>query len=465
MKLQILIISLLLSIQVKSETLNFETYKAQVLEKDVKTQSIKLQYEASQKTVQQSDFMTSVNVFANAGYLDDQRPTTNPGFQGNRTEVNTLGVGLQQQTEYGLKWSLSQNIQKTNIENANPAAIPVPKYYDTFPKLELSLPLWRNWLGAETQSDQKQLLMQSELQQKKLEMDWINQQAEIELNYFRLLSRREAYQIQFDSLTRAQKILQWSQSRYARNLIDEGDLVQAQAAVKARELDVATAKTDLLVASRIFNQMRGRESDEVNETLVQQEIPLQKLKLKSSEKRERLDSVLLKYQIEQQKSLALAQKEKLKPSLDLQVQAWTQGRGATFTSSEARTFGDEDYLFVGVGFSMPLDQIKASRVRQGYSDLKEAQDKAEQSRLLQLGTTWSETVNRADQIYNQVEILRELERLQKKKADSEREKLNRGRSTTFQVLSFEQDYFTARNRRIAIELEARQFIHSLALYK
>lgn len=464
-KKQIVLITLLVSQAVLAQTLSFSRFKEQVLEKDPKTQALQLQWQAAQRTVEQAELMTSVHVFANAAYLDDQQRKSNPGFQGDRTVGNTLGLGLQQQTPYGLKWSLSHNVQKTDIQNASTQAIPEPKYYENLPKLELSLPLWRNWLGEETQGDQKQLRMQSEIQAKKAEVDWINQESEIEMTYYRLLSRQEAYQIQQDSLERAEKILKWSQSRFDRNLIDEGDLVQSKAAVKARELDVATALTDLQVAARDFNQMRGLEGDKVVEKLQGSEIPMGRLALKASEQKQRLDLEIQKNQIEQLKAQSLAQKEKIKPSLDLQVQGWTQGRGLTYTSAAGRTFGDKDYLYVGLAFSMPLNQGKAARVRSGYSDLARVQDLQEQSRLSDVGLNWLETVDRADQIRKQIEILRELERLQKKKADSERDKLNRGRSTTFQVLSFEQDYFSARNRRIAVELEARQFINSLALYR
>jgi outer membrane protein TolC len=112
-----------------------------------------------------------------------------------------------------------------------------------------------------------------------------------------------------------------------------------------------------------------------------------------------------------------------------------------------------------------LDQVKTSQIRSGYAEMSQAQAQAEQSRLRDVGLTWSETVEKASQLKKQLEILRSLEVLQRKKADSERNKLNRGRSTTFQVLNFEQDYNSARNQRINLEFQARQFINSLALYK
>ena len=448
-----------------AQTLTLTDYKNQVLKNDPQTQSLRALFEANQKVKSQADLMTGVQVFADANLLDDQRTTVNPRFQGDRTAVNSLSVGLQQQTRYGLKWSLSQNFQKTKIENADSTAITQPEYNDAFPKLELSLPLWRNWLGSETQAEQDKSKLQLEAAAKQAEINWIQRQAEVEEVYFQLLSKKEVFDIQKDSLGRAEKIENWTQSRFQRNLVDEGDFFQAQAAVQARQLDVIKAEVDLKNAARIFNSLRNLESEQVSENLKNENLDLSRLKLNAFEKKERLDLQARQDQIQSQKSMALAEREKLKPSLDLQVQGYTQGRGNTYSAAERRTFQDEDYLFVGVGFSMPLDQVKTSQIRSGYSEISKAQEQAEQSRLRDVGLTWSETVEKANQLKKQVEILRTLEVLERKKADSERNKLNRGRSTTFQVLNFEQDYNSARNQRINLEFQARQFINSLALYK
>jgi len=450
---------------VLAQTLSLIEYKNQVLRKDPQTQSVKSLFEGNQKVMSQADLITDVQIFANTSLLDDQRPTVNPRFQGDRTSAQSLSLGLQQQTRYGLKWSLSQNYQKTKIDNADPVAITQPEFNDNFPKLELSLPLWRNWLGSETQAEQDRMKFQSQAAVKQAEMNWIQRQAEVEEIYFQLLSRKEVFTIQKDSLNRAEKIESWTKSRFQRNLVDEGDYFQAQAAVQARQLDLVKAEVDLKNAARIFNSLRNITSDEVSEVLRNEELNLNLLTLKASEKKERLDLQTQHDQILAQKNGALAEKEKLKPSLDLQVQGWTQGRGATYSAADRRTFQEEDYLFVGIGFSMPLDQIKTSGLRKGYSEISFAQNLAEQSRLRDVGLNWQDTVEKAQQLKKQVEILRTLEVLERKKADSERNKLNRGRSTTFQVLNFEQDYNSARNQRINLEFQARQFINSLALYK
>lgn len=454
-----------LMVALKSQALNLEEYKSQVMAHDPQTLAVLEQKKGAELVVEQADFLTGVNLFANGSYLDDQRPTTNPGFQGNRTAVNNLAVGVQQQTRLGLKWSLSQNVQKTKIENASSTAVPVPEYYDTFPKLELALPLWRNLLGRETSADQDRQKLQAQAQLKQAEINWIQRQSQIEETFYNLMSQQEAYEIQKDSLARAEKILDWSKGRVRRNLADEGDVYQSEAAVSARLIDLNNVETQLRIAARQFNALRGVQEEVVKEKLVGLNLNLNQLKLDRTLQKVRKD---LKAQSDLNLSnLASysAQKERNKPNLDLTVQAHTQGRGETYTRSQRNTFEDEDYLYVGLAFSMPLDQEKASNVRSGYDKLVESQSLLEKARLRDVGLTWQETVDQAEQLFKQLEILRNLEVIQRKNADSERGRLNRGRSTTFQVLSFEQEYNAVRAQRIQAEFRARQFLNQLSLFE
>lgn len=446
-----------------TQTLSLEEFKKQVMEKDPQTQAILEQKRGAELTVNQADFLTSVNLFATSTYLDDQRPTSNPTFQGSRTLVNGLSAGLQQQTRLGLKWALSQNVQKTEIEDA--ALIPQPKFYDAFPKLELAIPLWRNLLGNEISAEQDQLRFQARAQMKQADIAWIRQEALIEEAYYNLLSQQEAYEIQKDSLTRAQRILEWSRTRVQRNLSDETDLFQSQAAVASREIDLTAAETNLRSARRQFNAYRGVAGEDVPEKLVGSDIDLKKLKLDKNLQKIRKD---LKAQSDLNQSQAAAygaQKEKSKPNLDLTLQAQTNGRAATYTRAQKNTWEDQDYLYVGVNFSMPIDQLKASNVREGYTKLENSQRLIEKARLRDETLTWAETVDRAEQINKQLELLRHLEVVQRKNADSERNRLSRGRSTTFQVLTFEQNYNAVRAQRIQAEFQARQFINQLNLFE
>ncbi len=447
------------------QVLSLDAFKQQVLERDPETRSVFESRQGASLAQDSASLMTGVNLFANGTYVDDQRPTLNPSFQGMKSKVNGYSVGLQQQTRLGLKWALSQNVNRTEITGANAAFVPLPKYYDSFPKLELSMPLWRNALGKETAGEEDQLKFKARANAKQAEVAWIQRQSAIEEVFYRVLSQQESYEIQKDSLTRAERILNWTDGRVKRNLVDASDLYQAQAAVASRKLDIVNAETQLRDAGRQFNSLRGATGEEVTEKLVGKDIDLAKLKLARAESKLRMDTLAQKDLIQSNEALYRAQREKNKPSLDLTVQAYTQGRDAQASQAQDNTFKKTDYLYVGLNFVLPLDQSTASDARRGYAMLEKSQALLEQARLRDEKLTWSETADLAESLSKQLALYRELEVLQKKKADAERDRLNRGRSTTFQVLSFEQDYNMIRSQRIQTEFQARQFINSLALFE
>lgn len=448
-----------------AQSLSLEDYKNQVLEKDPETQAALERKKGAELSQDSASLLTSVSLFANSAYVDDQRPTTNPTFQGFKTKVNSYALGLQQQTKLGLKWSLSQNVSRTEIKGASAAFLPLPKYYDTYPKLELTMPLWRNLLGKETSGEVDQLRSQGKAMAKQAEIAWVQRQSAIEEAFYRVLSQQESFSIQKDSLNRANGILNWTDGRVKRNLVDASDLYQAQAAVASRKIDLLNAETQLKEASRTFNSLRGVQGDQVTEKLLGNEIDLQRLKIERAAVKLRKDTLAQKELNQSSEAGYRAQREKNKPSLDLTLQAYTQGRDAQYSRSQDETFKEQDYLYVGVNFVLPLDQSQASNSRNGFAALEKSQRLIEQARVRDQALTWEETADQAESLTKQLALLRELEVLQRKKADAERDRLNRGRSTTFQVLNFEQDYNMIRSQRIQTEFQARQFINSLSLFE
>ncbi len=459
------LIFIFLSQFARAQSLSLEDYKKQVLEKDPETQAVLERKNGFGLTQNSASLVTGVNLFANTVYTDDQRPTTNPSFQGLKTKVNSYTLGLQQQTRLGFKWALSQNLNRTEISGASSNFLPLSTYYDSFPKLELTMPLWRNFLGNETSGEVDQLRFQAQAEVQRAEMAWVQRQNEIEEAFYKVLSQQEFFEIQKDSLSRSEKILNWTDGRVRRNLVDASDLYQAQAAVASRKIDLIKAENQLREVSRVLNSLRGFAGEIVSEKLVGPEIDLMKLKIARSAFKIQKDTLAQKNINQSAEAAYRAQKEKNKPSLDLTLQAFTQGRDAQSLEAQDKTFKKQDYLYVGLNFVLPLDQVTASHARSGYALLEKSQKLKEQARMRDEKTTWEETVDQAEALSKQISLLRELEVLQKKKADAERDRLSRGRSTTFQVLNFEQDYSMIRSQRIQIEFQARQFINSLALFE
>ncbi|MEY4615219.1 MAG: hypothetical protein RJB66_179 [Pseudomonadota bacterium] len=431
---------------------------------DPSWKSAQMAKEGSIKTKNNSELLTSVNLIANSSYLSDGRPTVNPAFAGTKTINKSYAFGFQQKSLLGLSWSLTQNYSYTNIQNAT--LLPQPEYFDAYPKLELSIPLWRDWMGNEIQATKKQLAAQLKMQTLRNELSFIQKENEIKEAYINLATQQQNFEIQKDSLARAEKILGWAKSRFSRNLADQGDVYQIQALVAARKIDLVNAEMRLKEASRTFNAFLEKKEESVDFDLIMEDIDLKNLELSKSQHKQRMDLEIEKENINATEAGYQIQKEKNKPNINLNASYLRQGRDTEFGVAQSNVFREkkDSYMFA-VQFSMPIDIGNLNDSKQGYEQLQQSQVLAEKVRARTETLQWKNTVDQAEALASQLKIIYNLEVIQKNKANLEREKYNNGRSTTYQVLNFEQDYVNTRNQRINTERELRKFINSLSLFR
>lgn len=446
-----------------SQVILLKQYVEMAQSKDPSLQSAQVSMEGSRLIKNNARLLTGINFFTKGNILTDGRPTSAPSFQGDQTDVNAVAVGLQQQTSFGLAWTLSQNYQYTKIYNA--AVVPLPEYYDMYPKIELSLPLWRNWLGSETKATQVQAESQIRVQMLNSELSRVQKENEVKEAYYSLATQQKSFEIQKDSLRRAEKILNWARSRATRNLSDKSDVYQTQALVSARKLELMSAELKLKEAARVFNSFLEIDSDTVSYSLAPEEIDLQALELSKVQAKARLDLRLQKENLKSVESSYIVQREKNKPSLNVSMAYLKQGRDATVSGAQSKISEAKDYRLLTLTFNMPLDIGNMSDSQEGYGKLAEGQVLAEKASVRAESIQWKNTVNQAETLAQQLKIVRDLEVVQKNKADLERSKYNNGRSTTYQVLMFEQDYVNSRTQKINLELQVRKFLTSLDLYR
>lgn len=418
----------------------------------------------SEEILNSASLLTGLNLTAGVSYLSDGRPTVNPAFQGSKTLNSSYSVGLQQQTDFGLAWNLSQNFSYTKINDAS--LLQMPEYYDAYPKLELTLPLWRNWMGVETSSAKDSLSQQLKAQKLSAELNEIQKINEIKEAYYTYLTQIKNYEIQKDSLARAEKILSWAQSRVNRNLSDKSDLYQTQALVASRKLELISADNKKSEARRQFENFIPSEDRKSEYELSSDGPDVERLNTQKKEMKSRIDLILQKENLKASQANYLAQSEKNKPNLNLSMAVSRTGRDSTSSGAQSNmTAENKDYFLVAVNFVMPLDIGTWQDAKNGYQQLALSQRLSQESITKSEKITWQNMIEQCDVLSKQLLISKELEVIQKNKADLERSKYNNGRSTTYQVLNFEQDYMNARNQRINLELQIQKFVNSLDLYK
>jgi outer membrane protein TolC len=463
-KLEYILLVLIAALSAEAKKISLAEYLNAARQTDESAKAADKMKQGAALTKNAASEVTGVYVFSNLYKMNDGRPMTNP-MQGDRLLNDAWSVGLQQQTNLGLKWSLSQNFSYTKMENAS-SAIPLNEFYDSYPKLDLNFSLLRNFLGAETNSSVESIDSKVKIQSLSAETGSIQKENEIIETYYNYLTQKNNFEAQQNSIQRTERILTWTKTRVARNLSDETDLYQIEALLSARKVELISAQARLNEARRLFNKYLKNENEQQDYELTSSQLDTASLSIDYKPLRVRKDLEIQKLSWQSKKADYLAQKEKSKPVLDLQFSGVMQGRDAKLSEAQSRTFRDSKSMwYVGLQFSMPLDVSQSSDLRRGYELLAESSELENLDIEQQKELIWKKTVDLSNQLKDQWDIVKNLVEVQKNKADEERKKFNNGRSTTFQVLSFEQDYISAQNQKNNLEFQIRQFINSLKLYQ
>lgn len=414
----------------------------------------------------EAELLTSPNLFAELQRTDDRLPATNAAFKNDRSLSRQLSLGITEQTRFGLSGTLTYNLLRSEIVGANPQLVPEPDVFASTVTFELTQSLWRNGFGSATRARERAL----EAGARALAYQEVFRQKQIlanaEISYFQLAIARRIFEVQEESLNRAQTIRDSNSRRRALNLIENTDLLQSEAALRAREFDVTSARHQMRQTSRAFNILRGIDSDAVSEKLSLPTGEQISALLRLSRADDRREDVRAAEQtLEARVAQAEGARSESLPAVDLFAQFTTSARevelGAATRSSLER---EHPRTVIGLRLSMPLDQFKASRVRSGYeSEIAGARSEFER-RLFEQESEWKDIRLRIAEANERLGASMALENAQKEKFLNERNRQGQGRSTTFQVLTFEQEYLLSQVNKLRIQSELLALLAQLKLY-
>ena len=448
-----------------ADNLSVESFLQQVR---TKNQNIISSYERSVAAYAKSseaDHLTAPALIADVYQYSDKRQTNNPAFQGNETKIRSYSFGFSELTPFGMTAKLTYLMQKTELVGVNPLFVPTKEFFDTRPTLELSQALWSNGFGASTRAAQD-LIEASNLATSYSESFRIKQELmNAELTYWRLSLARQMLGMQKDNLARADKIRAWSEKRARFQLADRSDFLQAEAAYKIRQLDLQSTTDEEKAAARAFNAARGLLADEVNETLTVISPDLIK-KIKSPDRLPKREDIQMSEQLAKAtQANAKVQNHKIYPAVDLYGSYAFNGRDADLRESMKESFKPDHPLWtVGVKLNAPLDFFTQYDLHDAYSRDSVSAEVTLDRKLLEQEQEWKDVSTKFDQAKHRLELAYAIENAQKEKLMHERKRLERGRTTTYQVVMFEQDYTSAQVIRIQNESLVLQLFAQLKLF-
>lgn len=417
--------------------------------------------------------LTTPTFFFNGQWVSDAKLPAIPVFNYEKVNSNSYSLGIAQQTRFGLQGRLSYNIGYLSYVNptlATGAAAPIAPYHDTRPALELTQSLWNNGFGAGTRAQQEASEAQALAQSNSSGFQAQSTLAQAEGAYWRLALARRSVVISREALSRAQRIEEWSARRARLHLGDLSDALQARAALQLRQLELENAVNEERSASRAFEHFRNDgaavEPEAVADAL--EDFDIKRVSIPEARGRapERMDLKAAEQLERATRANAEAARSRDLPTLELFGSYALNGRKGPFGESLSDPFSaGRPTTAVGVRFSAPLDLGLLKDVRGGWAREQAGAELAYQQKRLDLAFEWKELERRMSEARTRLKLAEELESTQERKLMHERDRFNSGRTTTYQVLVFEQDYAQAQLSRLRAQADVLSLAAQMKLFE
>ncbi len=435
----------------QAPVLSLGDYLSQVRKGSQSFTSAQLTSEGANERADEFELLTRPSLIGSANYTRSKAQTLG---QGDDNTATAYSLGLLETTSFGLQAALTYNLITVSTNALLPPNYGTPSATTAGPVLSLTQSLWRNWFGEEIRATQLQLeaaaattrYAQSYLQTQIL--------ADAETAYWRLALAREQVAAAKEVFGLTERSQKWSANRQRLALTDRSDLLQANAALLARQLDLQTAIDGEKSATRYFNTARGNDSDVVSEHLTSFD-PATMERLRVPSRVQFRDDVKAS---EAQKRLAEANArlgaERNSPTVNLTGTIGLNGRDPLTGDAVTQSVGTSHPNYgVGVSLNVPLDFAAVANDRSGYRKEALAADILYQRRVFEQERLWHDLTTLFTDAIGRYHMAADLEKVQREKVDYERQRHDRGRTTLYQVLLFEGDFAASQLARIRLQAD------------
>lgn len=448
-----------------SAQLSLKDFLTQVEEKNQGVAANKLVADGTQEREREGRLIFRPSLFAQGQVQVDKKPVANPAAQGDRTDSQYISAGLMQNFDFGLRGQLGYTLLHTKIYNASQSFVPLAEYNDGIAKLELSQSLWRNFWGKENKAQADLIDASAKVSKHIAKYSIQSALTAAESIYWSLSQSRKVVKVQQDNLNRASQIRSWNQRRINSGLAEKSDFLQAESNLKLREYEFKNALQQQNLLQRSFNSLRGIDSSVVTEELEQVASSTLKNLTPPAKDEMREDT---KAAMEQQNlaranaSLAI---ERNRPTFEVFGSYAFNGKNVDRNEAISSSFGtDHTTSAIGFKFNAPLDFGTVSSTISGYKKEQIAAEYNYQRKIFDQDREWNDLVTKFQDAKIRLDLVEAIAEAQKSKSLNERNRLNNGRTTTFQVLTFESDSAAAEVLKIQTETDLLNIYAQMKLY-
>jgi outer membrane protein TolC len=441
-------ITIFLGTTVNADIITLDSYLKRVEAENPDIISVNLSIEAAWQKVLEADMVYSPFVSGSFNRIDDR---SGPGFGSilatDRMVVNELALNASEKFKTGTNVSLGYTYTNADINLLAPFAYNGTNYtnlssYQLNPTLNLSQSLLRDFNSGLTQAGidkAKSSVMAGQymLLYKKQQLMIAARSA-----YWNLALDREVIEFRKSSLDRAEKLLKWNENKKKLDLVEESDLLQTQAAYKLRQLNLQLSNEDEVKASREFNGMLGLKSDVVADSLEKISDKVTAFsnidKLVYNGKRADVLAAESSYRASE-----LADREtrfRAMPELSLNASYALNGLDLNYSGAWNQVSSqDKPTYSLGLSFIVPLDYKTLTKVKKGYNNDFASAKETIRSAMTSAQNDWDQLETSWVNVKSRLELAKEIMKIQDARVKAEQRKFEKGRTTTFLMLSAEND--------------------------
>jgi outer membrane protein TolC len=430
--------------------LTVDDYLGSVKKQNLNYLSSEKRVEGSRLLKREADLYFTPQFFFNAQKGYDAKLFNPPFLVYEQVKQQKVSAGISQEFSFGVETRLSYDLVKTQYRGIsfNPG-IDNP-YWDAVPTLEINIPLWGNAFGRTAKARKETVLQQRTFDHRNAEAQIKRTLVDAEIAYWRLAAAQESVRIQKRALDASSNIYSYVVNKKSKNLGEEADVLQAKALSESYQLQLAQAEIDERAARRKYNLYLNVDASEpVSELLSLDYKGLLQETVPNERPGDRPDVQASKAQV----ALAIASSrlslEQNKPTLNLYGGYSLFGRDGNQSTALSRAgTNDRESAYFGVRFQMPLNVSALADAREGAKQTQTAAELNNKYLVYSQDQEWIDLTSLFRDAQTSLRLAELMEKAQKAKLNNERVRLRQGRTTTYQVLLFEQDYLASELARI-----------------
>lgn len=439
--------------QAQTNGITLEAYLATVSQNNAHVQAAALKKRAAKLKKRQNDLKeTPFALQADAGIFDDSRETAMVAQQGTNTKGKQYSFALSKTFSTGT--AVSAKWGQTFTDTIGTIGFVIQPRWESLYQIGVSQSLWKNSFGRATRlrHEREDAMERVAI----LEAEKSGRQALIKAEeaYWDLVVKTLDIREKDEALKRAEKISAWTAKRFTNGIGDRADTLQIDALVATRKLEQLGARNAQETARRAFLDAIENPADQNIFPSTANLGTLRPLNVGGSG-RQAIDVWMMQSQASAGETGAREAADAIRPDLSLQGAFGANARDASLgNSATSATGSDHNFYNVGIKLGVSLDfglqNDIAAAARAEAKAARMIADKLNRDH----GVSWREVVRQHSELSLSIALTEKLSKTLDEKLAREQTRLEIGRTTTAQVVTFEQEVASARQN--LLELKSKQ---------